>query len=57
MYADPRVDEHCMREAIALARRAVLAGKGGPFGVVLAQRGRLVPSGWNRVVACCSMLR
>jgi len=48
---DSRADENCMRKAIALARHGVLAGEGGPFGAVIAQNGRILASGWNRVVA------
>jgi len=42
--------EAFMREAIALASRGVERGDGGPFGAVVAQGGRIIGRGWNRVV-------
>jgi len=44
-------DKAFMREAIALARRGVEAGTGGPFGALIVQGGRIVGRGWNRVIA------
>jgi tRNA(Arg) A34 adenosine deaminase TadA len=40
-----------MRRAIALGRRGMEAGEGGPFGALVVQDGRIVGEGWNRVVA------
>jgi len=40
-----------MRRAIALGRRGMKAGHGGPFGAVVVRRGAIVGEGWNRVVA------
>jgi guanine deaminase len=40
-----------MRRAIALGRRGMKAGHGGPFGAVVVSRGAIVGEGWNRVVA------
>jgi len=45
----PRDDEDLLREAIRLARARMLAGRGGPFGAVVARGGRIVAKGWNRV--------
>jgi tRNA(Arg) A34 adenosine deaminase TadA len=39
-----------MRAAIALARRGVTAGDGGPFGAVVVREGRILGRGWNRVI-------
>lgn len=40
-----------MRRALALARRGMKAGDGGPFGAVVVRGGAIVGEGWNRVVA------
>jgi guanine deaminase len=40
-----------MRRAIALGRRGMTVGDGGPFGAVVVRRGATVGEGWNRVVA------
>ena len=40
-----------MRRAIALGRRGMNKGDGGPFGAVVVHRGAIVGEGWNRVVA------
>lgn len=40
-----------MAEAIALSRRGMRAGHGGPFGAVVARGGKIVGKGNNRVVA------
>ena len=40
-----------MRRAIALGRRGMNKGDGGPFGAVVVSRGAIVGEGWNRVVA------
>jgi len=42
--------ERFMRRAIALGRRGMKAGHGGPFGAVVVRRGAIVGEGWNRVV-------
>jgi guanine deaminase len=44
-----RDDEALLREAIRLARARMLAGRGGPFGAVVARGGIIVAKGWNRV--------
>jgi tRNA(Arg) A34 adenosine deaminase TadA len=43
-------DAAFMREAIALARRGVQAGHGGPFGALIVRAGQVVGRGWNRVI-------
>jgi tRNA(Arg) A34 adenosine deaminase TadA len=42
-----------MVEAIALARRSVEEGAGGPFGALVVREGRILGRGRNRVVADC----
>jgi len=44
-----RDEEALLREAIRLARARMLAGRGGPFGAVVARGGVIVAKGWNRV--------
>ena len=44
-------DEALMRHAIALSRRGMLAGEGGPFGVVIVRQGIIVAEGNNQVLA------
>jgi guanine deaminase len=39
-----------MRRALALGRRGMRAGDGGPFGAVVVKDGTIVGEGWNRVV-------
>ena len=39
-----------MRRAIALGRRGLSRGDGGPFGAVVVRRGVVVGEGWNRVL-------
>ena len=43
--------EQFMQRALALARRGMTAGDGGPFGALVVRRGVIVGEGWNRVVA------
>jgi tRNA(Arg) A34 adenosine deaminase TadA len=47
------VDAAFMHEAIALARRGVQAGHGGPFGALIVRGGQVVGRGWNRVIVDC----
>jgi tRNA(Arg) A34 adenosine deaminase TadA len=44
-------DERFMRHAIALSRRGMEAGAGGPFGAVVVADGRVVAEGWNQVTS------
>jgi len=43
--------EDFMREAIALSRKNMLDGKGGPFGCVIVKDGEIVGRGWNKVTS------
>ena len=43
--------EDFMRRAIELSREKMCAGDGGPFGAVIAQDGKIVGEGWNRVTS------
>ena len=40
-----------MQRAIALARKGMTSGAGGPFGAVIVKDGTIVGEGWNRVIA------
>ena len=40
-----------MRRAIALSRRGMEAGAGGPFGAVVVLDGNVVAEGWNQVTS------
>jgi tRNA(Arg) A34 adenosine deaminase TadA len=40
-----------MRRAIELSARTMRAGKGGPFGAVIAREGSVVAEGWNQVTS------
>ena len=40
-----------MRRAIALSRRGMEAGAGGPFGAVVVLDGKVVAEGWNQVTS------
>lgn len=40
-----------MRRAIALARKSMNEGQGGPFGAVIVQQGEIIGEGWNQVVS------
>jgi tRNA(Arg) A34 adenosine deaminase TadA len=44
-------DAAFMRQAIALSRRGMEAGAGGPFGAVVVLDGRVVAEGWNQVTS------
>jgi len=44
-------DRAFMREALALARRGVEEGAGGPFGAILVRDGIILGRGSNRVIA------
>ncbi|WP_439596999.1 nucleoside deaminase [Falsiroseomonas sp.] len=44
-------DEDFMRQAIALSRRGMAEGAGGPFGAVVVLDGRVVAEGWNQVTS------
>ena len=43
--------EAFMRHAIALARRGMKEGHGGPFGAVVVREGVIIGEGWNRVLS------
>ncbi len=44
-------DEDFMRHAIALSRRGMVGGAGGPFGAVVVLGGQVVAEGWNQVTS------
>lgn len=44
-------DDAFMRQAIALSRRGMESGAGGPFGAVVVLDGRAVGLGWNEVTS------
>ncbi|MBU8544081.1 MULTISPECIES: nucleoside deaminase [Roseomonadaceae] len=44
-------DEDFMRHAIALSRRGMAGGAGGPFGAVVVLEGQVVAEGWNQVTS------
>lgn len=43
--------EKFMRHAIALGRRGMEAGNGGPFGAIIVKDGKIIGEGWNRVLS------
>lgn len=44
-------DKAFMREAIALSRRGMESGEGGPFGAIVVKDGKIVGRGNNRVTS------
>ena len=40
-----------MRHAIALSRRGMEGGAGGPFGAVVVKDGQVIAEGWNQVTS------
>ena len=40
-----------MRYAIALGRKGMEAGNGGPFGAIVVKNGNIIGEGWNRVLS------
>ncbi len=44
-------DEEFMRHAIALSRRGMDEGHGGPFGAVVVKDGQVLAEGWNQVTS------
>ncbi|MBD3418722.1 MAG: nucleoside deaminase [Chitinivibrionales bacterium] len=44
------MDKHYLRMAIELAATHSASGENGPFGAVLVNNGKIVGTGWNRVV-------
>lgn len=44
-------DEAFMRHAIALSRRGMEGGAGGPFGAVVVKDGQVIAEGWNQVTS------
>jgi guanine deaminase len=43
-------DESFMRRAIALSRKSLDVGEGGPFGAVVVRDGEIIGEGWNQVL-------
>lgn len=43
-------DRRFMAEAIALSRKGMRRGDGGPFGALIVCRGEILSRGWNRVL-------
>lgn len=44
-------EDDFMRQAIALSRRGMAGGAGGPFGAVVVRDGVVVAEGWNQVTS------
>jgi len=50
--ADKAFDQSLLSRAIALSREQMRAGKGGPFGAVIADsNGKIIAEGWNCVTS------
>lgn len=45
------MNEAHMKRAVALSRRGMELGHGGPFGAVIVQDGEVVGEGWNEVLS------
>ena len=45
------MNEAFMRQAIGLSVRMMRRGRGGPFGAVVVQGGRVIARGWNQVTS------
>ena len=45
------MNEAFMKRAVALSRRGMELGRGGPFGAVIAKDGTIVSEGWNEVLS------
>lgn len=50
-FYDKEQAEKFMRYAIALGRKGMQAGNGGPFGAIVVKNGKIIGEGWNRVVS------
>ena len=44
------MNEAHMKRAVALSRRGMELGHGGPFGAVIVRNGEIVSEGWNEVL-------
>lgn len=44
-------DRRHLAHAVALSRRHMEAGEGGPFGAVIVREGRVLAEGWNQVTS------
>ena len=51
--SDEATDRHFLGRAVALAHANIRDSKGGPFGAVIVENGRVVAEGSNQVVATC----
>lgn len=50
MNTDPQQAAQFMRYAIALGRKGMEAGEGGPFGAIIVKNGQIIGEGWNQVI-------
>lgn len=48
---DKEQAEKFMRHAIALGRKGMEAGNGGPFGAIVVKNGNIIGEGWNQVLS------